>query len=102
MLDKLRGIDARYLELERMMTLPSVTQDGARFQTVVKEYNSIEEVVLAYRTYLSYEKTAEDAKALMADPDADAELRSLAEEEMVLMKEKIREQTELLKLLLIQ
>ena len=101
MLDKLRAIDARYLELERMMTLPSVTQDGAKFQAVVKEYNAIEEVVMAYRAYLSYEKQAEEAKALMADPDADAELRSLAEEELGEIKDKLREQEQQLKLLLI-
>ena len=84
-----------------MMTLPEVVLDGARYQAVIKEFNSIEEVSLAYREYLAYEMRMRDAKEMLADTSLDADLRDLAEQEMLELKDLMEQQTEKLKLLLI-
>lgn len=101
MFDKLSHIEGRYRELERMMTLPEVVLDGAKYQAVIKEFNSIEPVALAYREYLSYEARMRDAKEMLSDSSLESELRDLAEEETVELKALMEEKTQQLKLLLI-
>lgn len=84
-----------------MMTLPEIVLDGAKYQTVIKEFNSIEPVALAYREYLSYELRMREAKEMLSDASIESELRDLAEEETVELKALMDEKTRELKLLLI-
>ena len=101
MFDKLAHIEGRYRELERMMTLPEIVLDGAKYQAIIKEFNSIEEVALAYRAYLALDARMKDARDMAADMSLESDLRELAEEECVMLKDEMAESVAQLKLLLI-
>ena len=101
MFDKLRTVEGRYIEIERMLTLPDIAQDGVKFRSLMKEYRAKEEIVTKYREYRALEGEMRDALEMMEDATLDSELRELAGEEYYAHKESLVSIEEELKLLLI-
>ena len=58
------------------------------YSKLAAEYASLEEVVFAIREFRALESELEDAQALLNDPEADREMRGLAEDEIEDLKEK--------------
>ena len=82
MLEKLKAIEARLTEVERQLSDPSVYGDRERLTTLSREQKELTPVVSAYRAYAQASRTAEDAAAMLPDP----ELRELAQEELAAAK----------------
>ena len=82
MLEKLKAIEARLTEVERQLSDPSVYGDRERLTTLSREQKELTPVVSAYRAYVQASQTAEDAAAMLPDP----ELRELAQEELAAAK----------------
>ena len=78
MLEKLKAIEARLTEVERQLSDPSVYGDRERLTALSREQKELTPVVSAYRAYVRAARTAEDAAAMLPDP----ELRELAQEEL--------------------
>ena len=78
MLEKLKAIEARLTEVERQLSDPSVYGDRERLTALSREQKELTPVVSAYRAYVRASRTAEDASAMLSDP----ELRELAQEEL--------------------
>ena len=97
MFQKLEGVEARYEELNKLISDPDVISNQNEWKKLMKEHSSIEDVVMKYREYKQTEKAFEEAKEMMNDP----ELKDLAEEEMLSAKEKLPKLEEELKILLI-
>ena len=97
MFQKLEGVEARYEELNKLISNPEVIANQSEWKKLMKEHSSIEEVVFKYREYKQAQKDYEEAKEMMADP----EMKDLAEEEMLVAKEKLPVLEEELKVLLI-
>ncbi len=76
--DKLAGVEARYLELERLLENPEVVTDYERVAKLSKEKSSLEEVVILFRQYKQSNRDLAEAKAMLED----AEMRDMAEEEL--------------------
>jgi peptide chain release factor 1 len=100
MLDKLAAIEARYDELERLMSDPAVLSDYALLAEYSKERTSLSEIVEVYRAYTSEMGQLDDARA-MRDSEDDGELRAMAEEEIAALEATIPTLEERLRLLLI-
>ena len=77
---RLRDIEARYEELERLLADPEVATDTEKLIQYGRERAEIEEVVGAYRELRDAGRQIEDAEQLAAD--GDSELAELAEEEL--------------------
>ena len=101
MLDKLLSVERRYVEIERMLTLPDVARDAEKFRSLMKEYRAKEEIVVKYREYLDMRKAMEDALSMSEDMSLEQELRELASEEYYMLKDSIVQVEEELKILLI-
>ena len=101
MLDKLLNVERRYVEIERMLTMPDVAKDADKFRALMKEYRSKEEIVLKYREYLGIKDAMEEALAMSTDTELERELREMAEEEYYALKESLTTVEEELKVLLI-
>ncbi len=97
MFEKLELVEKRYNELTNMISDPDVIANTNEWRKLIKEHNSMEDVVLKYREYKETLKNMNEAKELMEDP----EMKELAEEEFYSNKEKISEIEEELKILLI-
>lgn len=100
MLEKLEAIEARFKEVELLLSSADVMSDMKRFTQLNKEYSDLKEVVETteeYRNTLNYLKQAKDMLATEKDPD----LREMAKLEADEMEAKIGPLEEKIKLLLI-
>lgn len=100
MFDRLEKVAARYDELTRLLSDPSMIGNPERFRDLSKEYTEIAEIV---RTYQAYNKTKADAKNLseLTRGADDAEMRELAEVELKDAEAKVLKLEENLKALLV-
>lgn len=87
MLEKLRDIQKRYLELEKSLADPEVIADQARFQSYVREHSELAPLVEAFNEYDQVVKEINDTKELMEAED-DEEFVELAQEELKELNEK--------------
>ena len=78
MLEKLKTIEARLMEVERQLSDPAVYGDREKLTALSREQKELTPIVSAYRAYAQASQTAEDAAAMLSDP----ELRELAQEEL--------------------
>ncbi len=100
MLDKLEAIEARYKEVELLLSSPDTMQDMKRFTQLNKEYSDLKEVVettIEYRNTLNYYQQAKDMLVNEKDP----ELKEMAKLEADEMAAKIESLEERIKILLI-
>ena len=66
MLDKIAGIQARYEELDRLLSEPNL--DYSKLADYAKERSELDPIVSAAQTYRGVLKDLEGARALLADP----------------------------------
>lgn len=100
MLNRLAGIEARYEELERLISDPAVMANYARVVEYSRERAGLDEIVRSYRDYKTQMDQLEQARAMLSDED-DAELRALAEEEAAALKASTAELEQRLRLMLL-
>ena len=80
MLDKLRQIHARYEEVERSLSDPSVVADRGAYRNAMREQKQLAPLEDAYHAYVKLLNDLNGANELMRGA-ADPELREMAEEE---------------------
>ena len=78
MLDKLKQLEQRFLEVERQMADPAVYTDREKLRTLSREQKELEPVVEKYRQYRAAQQQIDEAEGLLDDP----EMRFLAQEEL--------------------
>lgn len=100
MLNRLAGIEARYEELERLISDPDVIADYARVVEYSRERAGLDEIVRSYRDYKTQMGQLDQARAMLNDED-DAELRALAEEEAEALKTSTAELEQQLRVMLL-
>ena len=79
---KLGEIDARYDEIDALISDPAVAQDSNKLIALAKEQGKIRALVTKYREYKKAASGIEEARQMLADDGADPDLRALAEEEI--------------------
>lgn len=97
MLQKLKAIEDRFIDLENRMAQPEVYSDSVAYAKLAKDQKELAPVVDAYRRYKKFLNDSEGAKELLADP----EMREMAQEELEEAKAGIERTLEELKLLLL-
>ena len=98
-LTKLERLQDRYEELEALLGVPEVIMDQDKFRAYSKEYSELEDVVKNYGQYVQLQADMEEAKLMLAEDDAD--MKAMAEEELLDGKQRQSElELELQKLLL--
>jgi peptide chain release factor 1 len=100
MLERLAGIEARYEELNKLMSDPAVTGDYNRLREVGQERSELEPIVEAFRHFKSVQKQLEDARG-MAEAEGDTEMAAMARDEVARLEQESHEDDEELKRLLL-
>ena len=100
MLDKLKLVEEKYIELCARAEQPDFYADPKRAAAWLKEQKELEPVVTAYRAYCRAKQDMHDALELMSG-QADAELKELCQEEYADAKKRSEELEKELKLLLL-
>jgi peptide chain release factor 1 len=83
----LERVATRYLELRD--TLSSMVDDPETFQRLSREFAELTPVAEAIEELRLRQSEAADLAGLIADPETDIEMRALAEEEFVALKERL-------------
>ena len=82
MFEKVRAIEEKYEQLSQQLYDPAVAADAERYAAIIKEYKSIEPIVLKFREYCAAQRQAEEALLLLEDSSLERELHDLAAEEL--------------------
>jgi len=86
--ENLQKVVARYEELGELMLAPDVASSGD-FVTMSKEYAELTPIVEGIVNLDSVQAEAADLAAMLADPETDPEMRSMAEVEFQELKTKV-------------
>ncbi|MBQ8914576.1 MAG: peptide chain release factor 1 [Clostridia bacterium] len=100
MLNKLKEVKERYLEIERLISLPETVSDNALYKKLMKDYKDLTPVMEKYSEYERMLSDLADAKLLM-ESETDPEMREMAEEEYYSIKDALPAVEEELKILLL-
>jgi len=80
MIDRLEQMEQRYEELSQQLSLPEVVNDREKYQKAGKALSDLETPVMKFRELKVVRRGLEEARAMLAENDA--ELRAMAEEEI--------------------
>ncbi|MCI0499770.1 MAG: peptide chain release factor 1 [Planctomycetales bacterium] len=81
-LNKLAELDSRCVDIERQLSDPAVASDVSKLVSLTKEQGKLMPLVSRYRQYKKNAAQLDEAHAILADPQQDAEMRELAEAEV--------------------
>lgn len=101
MLEKLKEIEEKYIEIERRMTLPEVYSDVSAYAKLAKDQKELTPVVETYRRFVKYRNTADEARKLLDAGVDDPEFKEMLREELEDAKQQMEKIEEELKILLL-
>ncbi len=84
MIDRLEQMEQRYNEMQAQFALPEVASDHEKYQKIAKALREIESPVEKYRELKQVRQGLAEARAMLAESDAD--LRSMAQEEIAALE----------------
>ena len=87
MLDKLKEIENRFLEVEKDLSNPEVTKDIKKYTSLNKEYKSLGKIVEKYIEYKNVLSGLDDAKVILNE-EKDEEFKEMAKAELDGLSEK--------------
>ncbi|MCP3922770.1 MAG: peptide chain release factor 1 [Desulfobacterales bacterium] len=99
MINKLRGVEDRFIKLEQLLSDPEVVKDQVSYQKYVKEHGEIAKVVAVFKAYETVISELADSNELLKDDDPD--IKEMAKEEIESLTGKQAALEEELKILLI-
>ena len=79
--EQLRRAEQKYDELTERLQDGSIAADPAKLAALMKEYKQLTPVIEAFRRYAACRNAVEELDAILAEPDADAEFRAMAQAE---------------------
>ena len=101
MLEKLRMVEERYLEMAERAGQPDFYADPKAASKLLREQKRLEPIVTAYRSYRKTEQEAQDLRGMLDAGGLDAELKELCQEEYTACKKKLETLEQELKILLL-
>lgn len=88
MFEKLEPVAAKYEDMEIRLSQPDVMADPTLYTALIKEYHALTPTIEAYRRYRGLEVARAEALELAETAD-DPDMRDMAAEEAVLLKDKL-------------
>ena len=101
MLEKLRLVEERYLEMAERAGQPDFYADPKAASKLLREQKKLEPIVSAYRSYRKTAQEAQDLRGMLDAGGLDAELKELCQEEYSACKKKLEALEQELKILLL-
>ena len=99
MFARLKEVEARYLELEQLLSDPAIVGKPGVYQKYAKEHADLSELVDAFREYEKTSRRIEEDQALLRE--SDEELKEIAKEELPPLKEALEALEARLRILLL-
>ena len=99
-LEKLDGLEARFLEVSTLITDPDVISDQQRYVKLTKEYKDLGDIMDARKRYIKCLTTISEAKDILTN-ETDQEMKEMARLELSENEELLPNLEEEIKLLLV-
>ena len=99
MFDRLDQLEARYEGLGLQLSDPTIVNDQENYRKVAKQHRDMEPTVEKFRDFRKLRDAVADAKAMLSE--SDAEMRSMAQEELATLEPQLTAVEEELKVLLL-
>ncbi|MBU1161016.1 MAG: PCRF domain-containing protein, partial [Proteobacteria bacterium] len=99
MIDRLTGVEDRFLEVEKLLSDPDIIQDRRAYQKYSREHADLNKIVTVYRKYKKTLIELDQSMELLKDKDPDIKEMARDEVEALTLK-KDNLETDLRKLLL--
>ncbi len=99
MFQRIKDIEKRYEELERLLSDPAVIANRAEYQKLAKEHADLTPLIETFRDYENTGRQLDEAQQMLREGDEG--LRELAKEEIPPLKEKIEQLEQRLMVLLL-
>ena len=80
MFDKLKGVEERFVEIEKLLSDPAIVTDREAYQKYSREHADLSKIVSAFRVYRNVLKDLDDSRDLLKDADPD--IKELANDEV--------------------
>ena len=100
MLEKLKLVEARYLEMAERAAQPDFYNDPKAASQLLKEQRQLEPIITAYRSYMKTLQEQDDLRAMLSE-GLDADMKALCQEEFSANRKKLEELEQELKILLL-
>jgi peptide chain release factor 1 len=88
LIERLRAAEARYEELNSQLADAQVVSDSKKYQKLAKTHSELGELVAKYREYVDLERGIKETQAMVRD-ETDADLKSMAEEELAALENRL-------------
>ena len=89
MFQRIKDIEKRYEELERLLSDPAVIANRSEYQKLAKEHSDLTSLIEAFRDYEITGRQLDEAQQMLRD--GDEELREMAKEEIPQLKARVEE-----------
>jgi peptide chain release factor 1 len=99
MFDRLDQLEARYEELGRQLSDPTIVNDQENYRKVAKQHRDMEPTVEKFRDFRKLRDAVADAKVMLTE--SDAEMREMAQAELEELEPKLAATEDELKVLLL-
>jgi peptide chain release factor 1 len=80
MFNRLKGVEERFLEIEKSLSDPAIVEDRHGYQKIVREHAELNKIVSAYRSYKQTVKELAESNELLRDGDPG--IKELARDEI--------------------
>ena len=100
MFDRLEDLVIRFEEIMGELNEPTVTNNQARFRSLMKEQSDLTPIVEAYKEYKKCKQDIEDS-LVMLESETDEDMRDMLKEELNEAKKRVEELEQELKILLL-
>lgn len=100
LLAKLKAVEERYEELNRLLADPRVLADSAQLKKLAKEHAVLDELVTVYREYQDVDRRLSEDREMLQDK-LDPEFKELVQAEVAQFERRVEELQERLKVLLL-
>ncbi|MBN1413984.1 MAG: peptide chain release factor 1 [Bacteroidales bacterium] len=99
-LDKLEGVNTRFIEVGRLLTEPDVMSDMKRYIRLNKEYKDLKPIIEIFKAYKDLISNIASAKDIIAT-EKDEEMREMAKNELDELMPRVDPMEEEIKILLL-
>ncbi len=87
-IEKLNELQNRYEEIDKQISDPSIASNPDKLIPLTKEQGKLRSIVTKYIEYKNIISSIEEAEMIVNDPQADADFKELAEEELEELRDK--------------
>ncbi len=100
MFEKLKDVEARYVDLEKRLADPNIVSDINEYHQVAKAHSDLSEIVAKYREYKSVLDSIKETEEMLSEK-LDEDFRELAQTELHELRDKVPELEQDLRLMLL-